>query len=146
MKIVPLPCIMPPLVLVGLVAPEVLAAFQSLPQPFAEGAGVYWAFVLRQDQEIPVGATFSATGRGSEGPLVSNRYRLLTVSQQYGASWEVIPPGWNTICAFQFLGPGSCLLARLPMVSDWYGQPATELVLTAEGGTGTTRSPMAPVG
>jgi hypothetical protein len=122
------------LLLVGLAAPKVLAAFQPLTPLFAEDPSVYWTFVLRQGQDVPVETTFSASGCADDGHPVTNRYRLVAVNQQYGASWEEIPHGWNTICAFQFLGLDPCLLAGLPLVSDWYEQRAIELVLTAQEG------------
>jgi hypothetical protein len=120
------------LLLVGLAAPKVLATFQPLTPLFAEDPSVYWAFVMRQGQDVPVETTFSASRCADNGHPVTNRYRLVAVNQQYGASWEEIPHGWNTIRAFQFLGLAPCLLASLPLVSDWYEQRAIELVLTAQ--------------
>ena len=120
------------LVLVGLVAPTALRSLPTLARLFTEEAGVYWAFVLRQSQDFPVPTTFTATGYGRDGTSVTNRYRLVAVGQQYDALWEEVPHGWNTICAFQLLGPGPGLVADLPLVSGWYEQRACTLVLTAE--------------
>jgi hypothetical protein len=75
------------LILVGLLAPEDLTtSFPTLAGMFAKDPDVYWAFVRRQDQDIPVGTTFQATGYAPDGQWLTNRYRLVTVSQQYGTT------------------------------------------------------------
>lgn len=120
------------LVLRGRVAPNVLAALPNLTRPFQKDTGIHYAFVLRQDHDISVGATFCVTGVGANGHEVTERYRLVAVSQQFDFPFDEIPHGWNTVCAFQLLGPDFGLLASLPLAEEWYEQRATELVLIAE--------------
>jgi hypothetical protein len=121
------------LVLVGLLGPEDLTtSFPTVAGLFAQAPEVYWAFVQRQDHDIPVGTTFQAQGKARDGQLVTNRYRLVAVTQQYGIPMAELPHGWNAICAFQVLSSASCLLAELPTVSGWYEQEAVTLVLIAE--------------
>lgn len=120
------------LILRGRVALNVLQAFPRLTRPFREDQGVVYAFVMRQEHDIPVGTTFRALGLSVHGQDVTERYCLVAVSQQFDHCWEEIPRGWKTICAFQRLGPDAGLLAGLPLVEEWYEQSATELVLTAE--------------
>jgi hypothetical protein len=124
---------MPQLTLVGLLAPpELTTAFPTLARLFAEELGVSWAFVQRQDHPLAVGTTFQALNTSPAGHQVTSRYRLVAISQQYGALWTELPPGWNGLCAFQMLGAGPDVVAGLPVVNGWYAQPAYSLVLTAE--------------
>ena len=124
---------MPQLTLVGVLAPlELTTSFPALARLFAQERGVSWAFVQRQDDELAVGTTFHTPSTSPAGQVVLSRYRLVAVSQQYGALWTELPPGWKGLCAFQVLGTGPDVVANLPLVSGWYAQPAYPLVLTAE--------------
>ncbi|WP_324680177.1 hypothetical protein [Hymenobacter sp. GOD-10R] len=119
------------LILRGRVAPNVLRAFPNLTQPFREDPSVVYAFVMRQDEDIPLGTTFRVIGLGANGQEVMEQYRLVAVSQQYDHPMDEIPHGWKTICAFKWLsGPRSMM--GLPLVGEWYEQSVTELVLRAE--------------
>jgi hypothetical protein len=120
------------LILRGRVAPNVLRAFPNLTRPFREDPSVVYAFVMRQDQDIPLGTTFRTTGLGANGQEVTEYYRLVAVSQQYDHPMDEIPHGWKTICAFKWLGPGPRLIMSLPPVGEWYEQSITELLLRAE--------------
>lgn len=124
---------MPQLTLVGVLAPpELTTSFPALARLFAEELGVSWAFVQRQDDTLAVGTTFNTPSTSPDGRLVTSRYRLMAVSQQYGTLWTELPHGWNGLCAFQVLGLGPDVVAGLPVVSGWYEQKAYTLVLTAE--------------
>jgi hypothetical protein len=76
---------MPQLTLVGILSsPEFTTSFSALARLFADELGVSWAFVQRQDHPLAVGTTFHAINTSPEGCLVTSRYRLVAVSQQYG--------------------------------------------------------------
>ena len=101
-------------------------------QPFREDPSVVYAFVMRQDEDIPLGTTFRVIDLGANGQEVMEHYRLVAVSQQYDHPMDEIPYGWKTICAFKWLGSGPGLMMGLPLVGEWYEQSVTELVLRAE--------------